>query len=232
MQQQQPPAQRKMVASKKLMKVGPWGGAGGNPWDDGGHTGIRSITLSYDSRCIDSISVEYDRNGIAVPGERHGGTTGSLTTQVDQAELPGRAPDGRERPVRPGGARRLACDPVAVIEDGARGVRAVRRRRRGGHAVRVRRGGGRGGGVLREERVAAGRRRDVRGGSAAGEGVRQGAEDGYHGLPLGHATARAGAGGAAPAGRAGGAGEGAAPERQCGSDKSQDLLVWSVVGGR
>ncbi|KAJ1263855.1 hypothetical protein BS78_09G219000 [Paspalum vaginatum] len=68
--QQQP--QRKMVVSKKLMKVGPWGGAGGHPWDDGGHTGIRSITVSYD-RCMESISVEYDRDGLAVPGERHGG---------------------------------------------------------------------------------------------------------------------------------------------------------------
>lgn len=71
-----------MVVSKKLMKVGPWGGAGGHPWDDGGHSGIRSITLSYD-RCMESISVEYDREGLAVPGERHGGAgTVSLTTQI------------------------------------------------------------------------------------------------------------------------------------------------------
>ncbi|KAL6620614.1 hypothetical protein ACP70R_035753 [Stipagrostis hirtigluma subsp. patula] len=77
--QQQP--QRKMVVSKKLMKVGPWGGAGGHPWDDGGHTGIRSITLSYD-RCIHSITVEYDRDGHAVAGERHGGAGGNQTTQI------------------------------------------------------------------------------------------------------------------------------------------------------
>ncbi|PUZ64983.1 hypothetical protein GQ55_3G186700 [Panicum hallii var. hallii] len=74
-------AQRKMVVSKKLMKVGPWGGAGGHPWDDGGYSGIRSITVSYD-RSIDSISVEYDRNGLAVPGERHGGAGGNHTTQI------------------------------------------------------------------------------------------------------------------------------------------------------
>uniref|UniRef100_A0A0E0L560 Jacalin-type lectin domain-containing protein n=1 Tax=Oryza punctata TaxID=4537 RepID=A0A0E0L560_ORYPU len=77
--QQQP--QKKMVVSKKIMKVGPWGGAGGSLWDDGGHTGIRSITLSYD-RCIDSIAVEYDRNGVAVSGERHGGAGGNQTTQI------------------------------------------------------------------------------------------------------------------------------------------------------
>ncbi|CAN6327432.1 unnamed protein product [Urochloa humidicola] len=77
--QQQP--QRKMVVSKKLMKVGPWGGAGGHPWDDGGHSGIRTITISYD-RFIDSISVEYDRDGQAVLGERHGGAGGNHTTQI------------------------------------------------------------------------------------------------------------------------------------------------------
>ncbi|KAF2931892.1 jacalin-related lectin 19 isoform X1 [Oryza sativa Japonica Group] len=77
--EQQP--QKKMVVSKKIMKVGPWGGTGGSPWDDGGHTGVRSITLSYD-RCIDSIAVEYDRNGVAVAGERHGGAGGNQTTQI------------------------------------------------------------------------------------------------------------------------------------------------------
>ena len=73
-----------MVVSKKLMKVGPWGGSGGHPWDDGGHSGIRSITVSYD-RCIDSISVEYDRDGLAVPGEGHGGAGDKHTTQARTA---------------------------------------------------------------------------------------------------------------------------------------------------
>ncbi|CAM0954200.1 unnamed protein product [Alopecurus aequalis] len=102
----QQPAQRKMVASKKLMKVGPWGGAGGNPWDDGGHTGIRSITLSYDSLCVTSISVEYDSNGLAVPGERHGGATGRLTNQI-KLVFPDEhltAVSGRYGPVAPGGS--------------------------------------------------------------------------------------------------------------------------------
>lgn len=80
--QQQPPSfQRKMVVSKKVMKVGPWGGTGGHPWDDGGYSGIRCITMSYD-RCIESITLEYDRDGLAVPGERHGGAIGNHTTQA------------------------------------------------------------------------------------------------------------------------------------------------------
>ncbi|KAL6851685.1 hypothetical protein ACP4OV_020249 [Aristida adscensionis] len=70
-----------MIVSRKLMKVGPWGGAGGHPWDDGGHSGIRSITMSY-GRCIESISVEYDRDGAAVSGERHGGAGGNQTIQI------------------------------------------------------------------------------------------------------------------------------------------------------
>jgi hypothetical protein len=75
-------SQRKMVVSKKkLIKVGPWGGAGGHPWDDGGYSGIRSITMSYD-RFMESISVEYDRDGMPVTGERHGGAAASHTTQA------------------------------------------------------------------------------------------------------------------------------------------------------
>uniref|UniRef100_A0A452ZQ23 Uncharacterized protein n=1 Tax=Aegilops tauschii subsp. strangulata TaxID=200361 RepID=A0A452ZQ23_AEGTS len=44
--------------------------------------GIRGVTLSYDHRCVVSIAVEYDRSGLAVPGERHGGAGGNHTTQV------------------------------------------------------------------------------------------------------------------------------------------------------
>ncbi|XP_062232631.1 jacalin-related lectin 19-like isoform X2 [Phragmites australis] len=97
--------QRKMVVSKKLMKVGPWGGAGGHPWDDGGHSGIRSITMSYD-RCIDSISVEYDRDGQAVPGERHGGAGGNHTTQI-KLSFPDEyltTVSGHYSPIAPGGS--------------------------------------------------------------------------------------------------------------------------------
>lgn len=99
-------SQRKMVVSKKkLIKVGPWGGAGGHPWDDGGHSGIRSITMSYD-RFMESISVEYDRDGMPVTGERHGGAAASHTTQIKLGY-----PDeylttvsGHYAPIAPGGS--------------------------------------------------------------------------------------------------------------------------------
>ncbi|XP_044962818.1 jacalin-related lectin 19-like isoform X2 [Hordeum vulgare subsp. vulgare] len=127
-QQQPPPPQRKMVASKKLMKVGPWGGTGGNPWDDGGHTGIRGITLSYDHRCVVSIAVEYDRSGLTVPGERHGGAGGNHTTQFKLC-FPDEhltAVSGRYGAVAPGGSpvirslafrtERAAYGPFGAVE--------------------------------------------------------------------------------------------------------------------
>ena len=74
---------RRMVASSKVIKVGPWGGRGGSPWDDGPHRGVRSITVTY-SRSLESIRVEYvDSNGRSVHGEKHGGGTDrSLSVKV------------------------------------------------------------------------------------------------------------------------------------------------------
>ncbi|XP_010924946.1 jacalin-related lectin 19 isoform X2 [Elaeis guineensis] len=72
---------KKLVGSSKTVKVGPWGGHGGNPWDDGSYNGVREITLVYD-RCIDSIRVLYDKNGKPVLAEKHGGNGGNLTVQV------------------------------------------------------------------------------------------------------------------------------------------------------
>ncbi|XP_066314836.1 jacalin-related lectin 19-like isoform X2 [Miscanthus floridulus] len=75
---------RRMVASSKVIKVGPWGGRGGSPWDDGPHRGVRSITVTY-SRSLESIRVEYvDSNGRSVHGEKHGGGTDrSLSVKID-----------------------------------------------------------------------------------------------------------------------------------------------------
>ncbi|XP_006853911.2 jacalin-related lectin 19 [Amborella trichopoda] len=67
--------------SRKTIKVGPWGGHGGSPWDDGSFNGVRQITLVYD-RCIDSIRVEYDKNGKLVMAEKHGGDGGNRTAHI------------------------------------------------------------------------------------------------------------------------------------------------------
>lgn len=61
--------------------MGPWGGNGGNSWDDGTFTGVREIKLVYD-RCIDSIHVVYDRNGKPFTAEKHGGDGGNKTAEI------------------------------------------------------------------------------------------------------------------------------------------------------
>ncbi|KAL2234786.1 jacalin-related lectin 19-like [Sesamum indicum] len=66
---------------KKAIVVGPWGGNGGTAWDDGSYSGVREITLVY-ARCIDSIRVVYDKNGVPVSGEKHGGVGGNTTAQI------------------------------------------------------------------------------------------------------------------------------------------------------
>jgi hypothetical protein len=75
-----------MVASSKVIRVGPWGGHGGSPWDDGPHRGVRSITVTY-GRFLESMRAEYagDRNGRPVLGEKHGGgaTGRSVSARVE-----------------------------------------------------------------------------------------------------------------------------------------------------
>ena len=61
--------------------MGPWGGNGGNSWDDGTFTGVREIKLVY-GHCIDSIQVVYDRNGKPLTAKKHGGVGGNKTAEV------------------------------------------------------------------------------------------------------------------------------------------------------
>ncbi|GJW83462.1 jacalin-related lectin 19-like protein [Tanacetum coccineum] len=67
---------------KSIMLSGPWGGNGGNQWDDGIHSGIREITLVYSS-CIDSIRVTYDYNVKPLLAEKHGGMGGTQSAQIN-----------------------------------------------------------------------------------------------------------------------------------------------------
>ncbi|KAI5019731.1 hypothetical protein ZWY2020_044619 [Hordeum vulgare] len=116
-----------MVASKKLMKVGPWGGTGGNPWTTAGTPGS-AASPCRDHRCVVSIAVEYDRSGLVVPGERHGGAGGNHTTQFKLC-FPDEhltAVSGRYGAVAPGGSpvirslafrtERAAYGPFGAVE--------------------------------------------------------------------------------------------------------------------
>ncbi|XP_073286332.1 jacalin-related lectin 19 [Primulina huaijiensis] len=66
---------------KKTIVVGPWGGNGGTDWDDGSYNGVREITVVY-ARCIDSITVVYDKNGKPVSAEKHGGSGGNNSAEI------------------------------------------------------------------------------------------------------------------------------------------------------
>ncbi|KAF2324626.1 hypothetical protein GH714_015711 [Hevea brasiliensis] len=62
-----------------LMTYGPWGGtSGGSVFDDGTYTGIRQIYVSRNIGIV-YIRVQYDRDGQAVWGSKHGGTGGFKT---------------------------------------------------------------------------------------------------------------------------------------------------------
>ncbi|MFS7974407.1 putative jacalin-like lectin domain-containing protein [Helianthus anomalus] len=65
----------------KSKQLGPWGGNGGDEWEDGAHIGVREITLVYGS-CIDSIRVTYDNNGKPFLAEKHGGFGGTKSAQI------------------------------------------------------------------------------------------------------------------------------------------------------
>lgn len=66
---------------KNHIAVGPWGGSYGSQWDDGLYSGVRQIVLTYGAG-IDSIQIEYDKQGSAVWSEKHGGTGGYKTEKV------------------------------------------------------------------------------------------------------------------------------------------------------
>lgn len=64
------------------MTYGPWGGtSGGSTFDDGTYTGIRQIYISRNIGIV-YIRVQYDRDGQAIWGSKHGGTGGFKTDKV------------------------------------------------------------------------------------------------------------------------------------------------------
>ncbi|KFK44089.1 hypothetical protein AALP_AA1G214700 [Arabis alpina] len=71
----------RMSVEGKPASVGPWGGQSGHAWDDGMYTTVRQIIISHGS-VIDSIQVEYDKNGSSVWSEKRGGKGGKNFDKV------------------------------------------------------------------------------------------------------------------------------------------------------
>ncbi|OMO75253.1 Mannose-binding lectin [Corchorus olitorius] len=67
----------------KPVSVGPWGGQGGSPWDDGVYSTVRQLVIAHGAG-IDSIQIEYDNKGNSIWSRKHGGEAGS---KIDKVKL-------------------------------------------------------------------------------------------------------------------------------------------------
>ncbi|XP_011028924.1 PREDICTED: uncharacterized protein LOC105128794 isoform X2 [Populus euphratica] len=67
--------------TKGVIVHGPWGGVGGSKFDDGTYTGIRQIHLSRHVG-IASIRDQYDRDGQAIWGSKHGKSGGFKSDKI------------------------------------------------------------------------------------------------------------------------------------------------------
>ncbi|XP_059666850.1 mannose/glucose-specific lectin-like [Cornus florida] len=63
------------------MILGPVGGYGGTQWDDGIYTTVRQIII-YAGVVVDSIQIEYDKNGQSILSNKHGQSTGGTKHTV------------------------------------------------------------------------------------------------------------------------------------------------------
>ena len=64
-----------------FVTLGPFGGPGGNQWDDGTYTTIRKFIISHGDT-IFSIQFEYDDNGQSKWSKKHGENEGGKRDEV------------------------------------------------------------------------------------------------------------------------------------------------------
>lgn len=62
--------------------LGPWGGQSGYHWDDGVYSGVKQVVISSSSIGIHSIQLEYDKDGLGIWSDKHGGNSGTRTDQI------------------------------------------------------------------------------------------------------------------------------------------------------
>ncbi|KAK9665266.1 hypothetical protein RND81_14G101500 [Saponaria officinalis] len=71
---------------KKPVAVGPWGSQSGSHWNDGVYSAARQIAITHGAG-IESIQIEYDKQGSPFWADKHGGTGGYKTDKVMLAYL-------------------------------------------------------------------------------------------------------------------------------------------------
>ncbi|XP_056177367.1 jacalin-related lectin 3-like [Syzygium oleosum] len=67
--------------------IGPFGGSGGTPWDDGVHTDVRGFQIIYFHK-IYAIEIAYDDNGSLVTRSQHGGEKYSFLSRKVMLDYP------------------------------------------------------------------------------------------------------------------------------------------------
>ncbi|XP_022137459.1 jacalin-related lectin 3-like [Momordica charantia] len=68
-------------SGSKRISLGPYGGKGGNPWNERAFLTIRRLVVNH-GRWIDSIRIEYEKNGNSFWSAKHGGDGGSRSEVV------------------------------------------------------------------------------------------------------------------------------------------------------
>jgi hypothetical protein len=66
---------------------GPWGGPGGDPFDDGVATRIRGFKIMTASKVLYSLTAKYDKGGEPVTSPPHGNPPAVVNPQVDEVNF-------------------------------------------------------------------------------------------------------------------------------------------------
>jgi hypothetical protein len=70
-----------------VQSEGPWGGPGGDPFDDGVATRIRGFKITSTSKALYSLTVEYDKGGQIVTSPPRGNHPSLRDPQVDEIDF-------------------------------------------------------------------------------------------------------------------------------------------------
>ena len=71
---------------QKSFTLGPWGGSGGDEWNDGYFRGVREIYVEHGEYIL-SITAVYDKEGRPFKGKKHGGVNPSTKGKTSKVSL-------------------------------------------------------------------------------------------------------------------------------------------------
>lgn len=74
----------KQSGIEKAISVGPWGGQDGITFDDGVYSTVRQVVITHGAG-VDSVQIEYEKQGVSVWSNKHGGHGGLKTDTVSSS---------------------------------------------------------------------------------------------------------------------------------------------------